>query len=83
MDLIQGRVLLGILMELKKEGTPRVVLQQETVLLVPLGNADQGRICVTDVVRWDTSFETTTGPKGMVLVYLEGNNGRTWNKCNY
>jgi hypothetical protein len=42
-----------------------------------LGNADQGRICATDVARWDTSFGIPTRPKGMVLVHLEGNDGRT------
>jgi hypothetical protein len=47
-----------------------------------LGNADQGRISATDVARWDTSFGTVTGPKGMVLVHLEGNDGRTRDKCN-
>jgi hypothetical protein len=30
MDLIEGRVLSGILMELKEEYTPRVEFQQET-----------------------------------------------------
>jgi hypothetical protein len=34
-DSIQGRVLLGILMELKEEYTLRVMFQQETKLLVP------------------------------------------------
>jgi hypothetical protein len=34
-DPIQGRVLSEILMELKEEDTPRVVVQQETELLVP------------------------------------------------
>jgi hypothetical protein len=34
-DSIQGRVLLGILMELKKEYTLRVAFQQETESLVP------------------------------------------------
>jgi hypothetical protein len=41
------------------------------------GNADQGRICATDVARWDTLFGTATRPKGMVLVHLEGNDGKT------
>jgi hypothetical protein len=41
-----------------------------------LKNADQGKICATDVARWDTSFEIATKPKGMVLVHLEGNDGR-------
>jgi hypothetical protein len=48
-----------------------------------LGNADKGRICATDVVRWDTSFGTATGPKGMVLVHQEENDGRTRDKCNH
>jgi hypothetical protein len=34
-DLIQGRVLLRILMELKKEYTPRVAFQQEIKSSVP------------------------------------------------
>jgi hypothetical protein len=34
-DLIQGRVLLGILLELKEEYTPRVEFQQETESFVP------------------------------------------------
>ena len=34
-DPIQGRVLSEILMELKEEDTPRVMVQQETELLVP------------------------------------------------
>jgi hypothetical protein len=37
----------------------------------------QGRICATYVARRDTSFRTATRPKGMVLVHLEGNYGRT------
>jgi hypothetical protein len=41
-----------------------------------LKNADQGRIYATDVARWDTSFGIATKPKGMVLVHLEGNDGR-------
>jgi hypothetical protein len=48
-----------------------------------LGNADQGRICTTDVARWGTSFRTSTRPKGMVLVHLEGNDGRTRVKRNH
>jgi hypothetical protein len=48
-----------------------------------LGNTGQGKICVMDVARWDTSFETAIGPKGMVLVYLEGNDGRTRDKLNH
>jgi hypothetical protein len=48
-----------------------------------LGNVDQGRICATDVARWDTSFGTATKPKGMVLVHLEGNDGRTGVKHNH
>jgi hypothetical protein len=47
-----------------------------------LGNADQGRICAMDVARLDTSFGTATRPKGMVLVHLEGNDGRTRAKRN-
>jgi hypothetical protein len=47
-----------------------------------LGNADQGRICATDVARWDTSFGTATRPKGMVLVHLEGNDGKARVKRN-
>jgi hypothetical protein len=35
MDSIQGRVLLGILVELQEEYTPRVVFQQQIELLVP------------------------------------------------
>jgi hypothetical protein len=34
-DSIQGRILLGILMELKEEYTPRVVFQQEIESFVP------------------------------------------------
>jgi hypothetical protein len=34
-DSIQGRVLSGILVELKEEYTPRVEFQQETELFVP------------------------------------------------
>jgi hypothetical protein len=34
MDLIQGRILSGILVELKEEYTPRVAFQQETELFV-------------------------------------------------
>jgi hypothetical protein len=37
-----------------------------------LGNVDQGRICATDVARWDTSFGIAIGSKRMVLVHLEG-----------
>jgi hypothetical protein len=48
-----------------------------------LGNADQGRICATNVARWDTLFRTATRPKGMVLAHLEGNDGRTMVKSNY
>jgi hypothetical protein len=48
-----------------------------------LENADQGRICATDVARWDTLFETATRPKGTVLVHLEGNDGRTRAKRNH
>jgi hypothetical protein len=48
-----------------------------------LGNANQGRICATNVARWDTSFETTTKPKGTVLVHLDGNDGRTRVKHNH
>jgi hypothetical protein len=48
-----------------------------------LENVDQGRICATNVARWDTSFRTATRPKGMVLVHLEGNDGRTRVKCNH
>jgi hypothetical protein len=48
-----------------------------------LGNADQGRICATDVARWDISFEIPTRPKGMVLVHLEENDGRTRVKRNH
>jgi hypothetical protein len=36
-----------------------------------------------DVARWDTLFETATDPKGMVLVYLEGNDSRTSDKHNH
>jgi hypothetical protein len=42
-----------------------------------LENVDQGRICATDVARWDTSFGIATRPKGKVLVHLEENDGRT------
>jgi hypothetical protein len=48
-----------------------------------LGNADQERICATDVARWDTSFGTATKPKGTILVHLEGNDGRTRVKRNH
>jgi hypothetical protein len=48
-----------------------------------LRNVDQGRIFATNVVRWDTSVETATRPKWMVLVHLEGNNCRTRVKHNY
>ena len=48
-----------------------------------LGNADQGRICATDVARWDTLFETMTRQKRMVLVHLEGNDGRIRVKRNH
>jgi hypothetical protein len=34
-DLIRGRVLLGILVELKEEYIPRVEFQQETESFVP------------------------------------------------
>jgi hypothetical protein len=30
-----------------------------------------------DVAWWDTSFKIATRPKGMVLVHLKGNGGRT------
>jgi hypothetical protein len=83
MDSIQGRVLLGILMELKEEYTPRVAFQAVGVADCILGNANQGRICAMDVVRWDTSFGIATRPKGMVLVHLEGNDGRTKVKRNH
>ena len=42
-----------------------------------LENANQGRICALYVARWDTSCGTATRPKGMVLVHLEENYGRT------
>ena len=48
-----------------------------------LENADQEKICATDVASWDTSFETAIGPKGMALVHLKGNDGRTRDKCNH
>jgi hypothetical protein len=48
-----------------------------------LENADRERICATDVARWDTSFGIATRLKGMVLVYLEGNDGRTSVKHNH
>jgi hypothetical protein len=48
-----------------------------------LGNADQGRICATEAARWDTSFRTATRLKRMVLVHLEGNDGKTRVKYNY
>jgi hypothetical protein len=48
-----------------------------------LKNANQGRICATDVARWDTSFGTATRPKVMVLVHLEGNDGITRVKRNH
>jgi hypothetical protein len=48
-----------------------------------LENANQEKIYAMDVVRWDTSFGTTTMPKWMVLVHLEGNDGRTRDKHNY
>jgi hypothetical protein len=48
-----------------------------------LGNADQGRICAMDVARWDTLFGIATRPKGTVLVYLEGNDGKTRAKRNH
>jgi hypothetical protein len=48
-----------------------------------LGNADQERICATNVARWDSSFGTATRLKGMVLVHLEGNDDRTRVKCNH
>jgi hypothetical protein len=48
-----------------------------------LGNSYQGRICATDVARWDTSFRTITRLRGKVLVHLEGNDGRTRVKRNH
>jgi hypothetical protein len=48
-----------------------------------LGNADQGRICATDVARWDTSFRTATRPRRKVLVHLEGNDDRIRVKRNH
>jgi hypothetical protein len=48
-----------------------------------LGNADWERIGAVDVARSDTLFKTATRPKGMVLDYLEGNDGRTWDKRNH
>jgi hypothetical protein len=48
-----------------------------------LGNADQGKIYATDVARWDTSFGIATRLKGMVLVHLEGNDGRIRVKRNH
>ena len=48
-----------------------------------LGIADQGKICATDVARWDTSFGLVTRPKGTALVHLEGNYGRMRVKHNY
>jgi hypothetical protein len=46
-----------------------------------LENIDEQRICTMNVVN--TSFETTTKPKGMLLVHLEGNDGRTRVKRNH
>jgi hypothetical protein len=48
-----------------------------------LGNANQGRIYAMNVARWDTSFGIATRLKGMVLVHLEGNDGRTRVKYNH
>ena len=48
-----------------------------------LENADQGKFCTPDVARWDTLFEIAISPKGMVLVYLEENDGRTSDKRNH
>jgi hypothetical protein len=48
-----------------------------------LENAYQGKICATNVARQGTSFRTATRPKGMVLVYLKGNDGRTRDKRNH
>jgi hypothetical protein len=35
------------------------------------------------VSRWDTSFKTTTRPRGKVLVHLEGNDDRARVKRNH
>ena len=48
-----------------------------------LENANKGRICAMNVAKRDTSFETATRPKGMVVVHLEGNDGRTRVKRNH
>ena len=48
-----------------------------------LGNEDWERIGAMDVARSDTLFETATRTKGMVLDYLEGNDGRTWDKRDH
>ena len=45
--------------------------------------ADQGRICATNVARWDTSFGIVRRPRGRALVHLGGNDGRTRDKHNY
>jgi hypothetical protein len=42
-----------------------------------------GRICATDVARWDTSFGTATRLKGTIMAHLEGNDGRTRVKRNH
>jgi hypothetical protein len=48
-----------------------------------LGNADQGRIYAIDVARLDTLFGIATRLKGMVLVHLEGNDGKIRVKRNH
>jgi hypothetical protein len=83
-DSIQESILSGILMELKarvypesSSSTRNRVVSAIGVASYILGNANQRIICAMDVASWDTSFGIATRPKGIVLVHLEGNNGRT------
>jgi hypothetical protein len=73
-----------------RRSTPRELHSKKESVIVAigvanciLGNANQGRICATNVARWDTSFETTTRLKEMVLVDLEGNDGKIGVKRNH
>jgi hypothetical protein len=70
-----------------RKSTPRELHSKKERVVGAIGvtdyilkNTDQGRICVTNVARCDTSFGTATRPKEMVLVHLEGNNGKIRDK---
>jgi hypothetical protein len=78
--------LLWVIVFIKKKKNSHLLFKWVVTIGVPrciLGNADWERIGAVDVARSDTLFKTATRPKGMVLDYLERNDGRTWDKRNH